>query len=152
MADEQAAGDSPEHKNAEAFDPVAGILSAHEAVAECLSLARQIMDLADNTGDEVAISGAIRTLLHWAYKYVVAKRGQLEDRAAHTFLLESGIEGNNLGELADYEPPTKFGTFRRNLSEARAALGESKHSPRNRRPTGRSIVRADEVERQTGDD
>ena len=90
-----------------------------------------------------------------AFQYAETMRGRrLEDREAHDWLKEDGIDQDKLsaGELADYEVPTTFDTFRRYVTEARQALGESKHTRRAGRPTGRSIASGREIERQRGDD
>ena len=49
------------------------------------------------------------------------------------------------GELTDYHLPG-FSTWSRQLREARKVLGESKYTRRAGRPTGKSIVRREDIE------
>lgn len=49
------------------------------------------------------------------------------------------------GELEDYELP-RWGAWDKAQREARSALGEPRKESRSGRPTGRSIVRPDEIE------
>jgi hypothetical protein len=82
---------------------------------------------------------------YWAYKYVVGKLGTVEDRKAHEYLKENGIEGEALGELENYKPPS-LDAFRHDLSQARKATDESKYTRRRGRPTGKSVASEGEVE------
>jgi hypothetical protein len=89
-----------------------------------------------------------------AFQYAETMNGRrLEDREAHEWLRESGIDPDkgDLGELTDYELPSSFETFRRYVTAARKPLGESKYTRRGGRPRGRSVVRGDEIEYQRGD-
>ncbi len=78
----------------------------------------------------------------------------LQDREAYDWLQENGIDASrdDVGELADYQRPLNFESWRRQLSEARKLLGEQKYIPRAGRATGRSIVAAKEIENQRGSD
>ena len=87
---------------------------------------------------------------YFAYLYVAAKQGNVDDREAHDFLTENGIKGQGLGELENYKPPS-LETFRHYLAVARKATGESKYNRRRGR-AGKSIVPADRVDRQRADD
>jgi hypothetical protein len=69
---------------------------------------------------------------------------ELEDREAYDLLKEEGMPEED-GALADYLLPA-FDTWARYLRVARKALGEQKYSPRAGRPTGKSIVRKNEIE------
>jgi len=51
----------------------------------------------------------------------------------------------------DNDPLHKFATWKRTLTRAKSRLGEQRNSPRAGREHGRSIVHADEVEWQPGD-
>jgi len=92
---------------------------------------------------------------YWALKYAEGEAGRsLEDREAHEWLKENGIdeEKAGLGELANYEVPKSLDTFRHYVGKARTALDENKYTRRAGRERGRSIVRGDEIEHQRGDD
>ena len=83
-----------------------------------------------------------------AYEYAEMKAvKRLEDREAYDLLKEEGIpEGyGNRGNLAEYEPPA-FDTWAKYLRTARKLLGESKYTPRKGRPTGKSVVSANQIE------
>lgn len=87
-----------------------------------------------------------------SFVYAEAKtERRLEDRDAYDWLNENGIDKNDTGELEDYNLPS-FDTWRRYLSTARKATNEQKYTPRKARPEGRSIVHADEIEYQLGED
>lgn len=72
---------------------------------------------------------------------------RLQDRDAWDWLNENGTDGAGSGELDGYELPT-FASWARYLRSARQAVGEQKYTPRSARPTGGSIVHADELDRQ----
>jgi hypothetical protein len=102
---------------------------------------------------EPAVRKAYRAFHHVASK--VEKRPEdLEDRDAHDWLKENGIDPDkgDLGDLMDYKPPKSLDTFRRYLSTARDALGENKYTPRAGRSRGPSVARGDEIEYQKGDE
>jgi hypothetical protein len=84
-------------------------------------------------------------LAYRAYEYAEAKsENRLEDRAAYDLLEEEGIpeDSKDWGDLEGYELPA-FATWTRYLRDARSLLGESKHSPRRARSSGKSIARGD---------
>ncbi len=84
-------------------------------------------------------------------QFAESKKGkELEDNEAYELLKEEGIpdDAGDLGELTDYEPPT-FDTWRRYVTEARNALGETRYTKRKGRPRGGSIAKGDEIEFQT---
>ncbi|MDY0165273.1 MAG: hypothetical protein RBS80_01935 [Thermoguttaceae bacterium] len=94
-------------------------------------------------------------LAYYAYKYAETRLGRRQkDREAWEYLREHGIddEKGDAGELAEWRLPS-FDTFARNLRTARAYFGERKYTPRNAKalPTGRSIVKADEIEHRHRD-
>lgn len=95
-------------------------------------------------------------LAYLAFKYAEARLGRrLRDREAWEYLHEYGIdeEKGDAGELVDWKLP-RFGTFTRYVSAARTYFGEQKHKPRKAKapPTGRSIVKAAEIENQHRDE
>jgi hypothetical protein len=82
------------------------------------------------------------------------KKGKrLEDRKAYEFLKEEVIfdDKGDLGELADYKLPA-FDTWSRQLRNARNSLDEQKYTRRNKRATGKSIVKGDQIEFQSNDE
>ena len=90
-----------------------------------------------------------------SFEYAESKVGKkLEDHEAHEWLNENGIDTDkgDMGELADYELPPNYDTWRRQVSEARRLLGEQKYTSRTGRPTGRSIVSGRKIEYQNGND
>jgi hypothetical protein len=82
------------------------------------------------------------------------KPDDLGDREAYEWLKENGVDPDkgDLGELTDYKPPPTLEAFRRYLGKARNALDERKYSRRGGRKHGRSIVKADQIEYQEGDE
>jgi hypothetical protein len=72
------------------------------------------------------------------YKYAEREneRAMMEDQAAYRWLKANGLPD----DLGDYSLPD-FSSWSRYLRKARKALGEQKHSSRQGRPVGRSIVR-----------
>jgi hypothetical protein len=93
---------------------------------------------------------AIR-LAYLSFKHAEKKKEKfLEDREAHEVLKDEDF-AEDVGELADYQLPT-FGTWARQLRHARRLLGEQKYTRRAGRPTGKSVVRQDQIERPERDD
>jgi hypothetical protein len=93
-------------------------------------------------------------LAYLAFCYAESKAEKsLQDLEALNLLREDGIaEGaGERGELADYRLPA-YATWARYLREARRLLGENKYTRRAGRPTGRSIVKGDQIEQQKGGD
>jgi len=92
-----------------------------------------------------------RRLAYFAFLYVAQKTetppDRLTDREAFDWLRENGIDEPDeiAGELADYCLPDRLDTFTGYCTQARRALGETKYSTRRDRPTGSSIVRADQI-------
>lgn len=87
---------------------------------------------------------------YMAYQFAETMNGKrLEDREAYDHIKENGLPDNagDLGELSDYMLPV-FDTWARYVRDARLALGEQKYNRKGRPPIGRSIVKADEVERR----
>jgi hypothetical protein len=76
---------------------------------------------------------------------------KLEDWEAYELLKEKGVPDDGPGELADYRLPAKD-TFFRYLGKARQALNEQKYTRRRGRSHGKSIVRADQIERPENGD
>jgi hypothetical protein len=92
-------------------------------------------------------------LAYLTFCYAESKAGKrLEDREAHELLKEDGIPeaAGERGELAEYRLPA-FDTWARYLRDARNLLGEQKYTRRAGRPTGKSVVRGDQVERRKDD-
>ena len=71
-------------------------------------------------------------LAYLSFLYAQAKLNgrRLEDREAHDWLNENGIE--DAGELSDYILPD-YSTWTRYLRKARNAIGEQKYTPRTKR-------------------
>ncbi|GAG04723.1 unnamed protein product, partial [marine sediment metagenome] len=89
-----------------------------------------------------------------SYEFTESKAGKrLEDRDAYNLLQDERFseDADDLRELTDYELPA-FDTWTRHLRSARNALDEQKYTRRHGRPLGGSVVKADEIEYQHGDD
>jgi hypothetical protein len=87
---------------------------------------------------------------YFAFLYAEQKtRKRLTDREAYNWLMENGIpdDAPSVGELANYKLPS-YAAFTRNCTEARAALGEPKHTRRGGRLTGKSVVKGSQIEPQ----
>jgi len=90
-----------------------------------------------------------------SYQYAETMAGRkLGDREAYDWLGENGIDTDkgDLGELADYELPTDFGTWSRQVRNARKPLSEQKYTKRDGRALGKSVVSARQIEYQRGDE
>jgi hypothetical protein len=82
-----------------------------------------------------------------SFQYAESKAGKrLQDQEAYELLNEESIptDQGDLGELTDYELPTKE-TWTRQVRNARYALGEQKYTPRAGRSIGGSVVKKDET-------
>jgi hypothetical protein len=89
-----------------------------------------------------------------SYQSAERKMGKaLQDRKAYDLLNEEGIpeDAGDSGALTDYELP-KFDTWARQVRKARQLLRNQKHTRRAGRPTGKSVVRQDQIERPERDD
>jgi hypothetical protein len=93
-----------------------------------------------------------RRKAYLAFLYAEAKTGRrLEDLEAWDWLRENGTDEQNAGELVGYQLP-EFANWARYVRDARKVTGEQKYQRRTARPTGKSIVHADEHEPQKPDD
>lgn len=88
-----------------------------------------------------------------SFLYAETKTGRrLEDREAWEWLSENGIDETKEGDgLHDYVLPI-LDTWARYLRQARNATGEQKYTPRTAKLPTASVVRSDQVERQTFDE
>jgi hypothetical protein len=93
--------------------------------------------------------------LAWlSFSYVESKAGKpLLDREAYDLFEEEGVSdrAEDARELEDYELPG-FETWARYLREARKVFGQGKYTPRAGRQFGKSIVKADHIERPGKDE
>ncbi len=71
---------------------------------------------------------------------------RLEDREAYEWIQENGIseDDEEYGELAEYDLPA-FDTWRNYVSKVRTAVGERKYTSRLARPTGKSVVKSEDI-------
>ncbi|MCC6127400.1 MAG: hypothetical protein IT426_20775 [Pirellulales bacterium] len=87
-----------------------------------------------------------------SFQYAESKVGKkLEDREAYDILNEEDIptDEGDLGELVDYKLPA-FGTWAKQLRNARKPLGDQKYTCRGGRTAGQSIVSGREIEYRKG--
>jgi hypothetical protein len=137
--------------NASAYSAVAGQTGKGAAA----STPEQLATVSGGTREAVLRNlkpSVLKAYLAFQYAEKMKER-RLEDREAHTWLKENGIDQGkgDFAELVDYKLPS-FDTWGRQLRNARGPLGEQKYTRRAGRAIGSSIVRSDEIEYQRGDE